>query len=140
MFTPRNIMIFGLPFGLAAHAYNEVAAEHIWAVRLYRSVRAAGVKVPNKITVNQTFQNLGFLYPLNLARRRECLLLPRFYGKTQFIPRRAGIFPAADHGWANTTYGTGAGDVRSSYCWNLWASLTGINIRLYQKTTALSRV
>ena len=89
------------PVWLAAHAYNQSPRNNMVRYVYTDPSGQAGVKIPNKITANQTFQNLRFFVSVESCRRRECLLLPRFYGKAQFIPRRSGIFPAADDGWPN---------------------------------------
>jgi prepilin-type N-terminal cleavage/methylation domain-containing protein len=127
------------PVWLPAHAYNQVSAEH-YARYVYTDPSGkAGVKVPNKITANQMFQNLGLLYPLNLAGDGSVYYCPGFTAKPNSILGAQEYSPLLTTDGPNTTYGTGAGAVRSSYGWNLWASLAGSNIRLYQKTSAITQ-
>ena len=58
---------FWPPIWLGGHAYQQVSGQHYGRYIYSDPGGQAGVKVPNKITVNQAFQNLGFLYPLGLA-------------------------------------------------------------------------
>jgi hypothetical protein len=41
---------------------------------------------------------------------------------------------------ADAILGTGAGAVRSSYCWNLWADYNSPNYRLYPKISSFTKV
>ncbi len=127
------------PVWLAAHAYNQVTAEQYGRYVYTDPSGQAGVKIPNKITANQTFQNLGFLYPLNLAGDGSVYYCPGFTAKPSSFLGAQEYSPLLTTDGPNATYGTGAGAVRSSYCWNLWASFTGSNIRLYQKTSAITQ-
>ena len=121
------------PVYLAAHAYNQVTAEH-YARYVYTDPNATvGLKVPTTITANQTFQNLGFLYPLKLAGDGGIFYCPSYNANPNSVLGAQEYSPLLTTDAANATYGSGGGDVRSSYCWNCWASLTGSNIRLYQK-------
>jgi hypothetical protein len=119
--------------------YQQVSAE-VYGRYIYTDPSGqAGVKVPNKITVNQAFQNLGFLYPLNLAGDGSVYYCPGFTAKPNSFLGAREYSPLLTADGPNSTYGTGAGDVRSSYCWNLWAKLTAQNIRLYQKTSDIKQ-
>ncbi len=121
------------PVWLAAHAYNQVTAEH-YARYVYTDPNGTvGLKVPTTMTVPQTFQNLGFLYPLKLAGDGGVFYCPSYNANPNSVLGAQEYSPLLTTDAANATYGSGGGDVRSSYCWNCWASLTGSNIRLYQK-------
>ena len=120
------------PIWLGGHAYNQVSAEHYGRYIYQDPAGAAGIKAPNKITANQTFQNLGFLYPMNLAGDGGVYFCPSYNAKPN-SPLGAQVYSPL-----LTT--TRSGDVRSSYCWNLWASLTRPNNpRLYQKTSDIKQ-
>ena len=119
------------PIYLGGHAYNQVTAEHYGRYIYTDPAGVASNKVPNKITVNQAFQNLGFLYPMSLAGDGGVYFCPSYNANPN------SPLGAQDYSPLLTT--DGEGDVRSSYCWNLWASLTGSNIRLYQKTSDLKQ-
>ena len=121
------------PVYLAAHAYNQVGGEH-YARYIYTDPAGqAGVKVPGSITVNQAFQNLGFLYPMKLAGDGGVYFCPSYTAKNGSYLGAQEYSPLLTTDAANAYYGAGAGDVRSSYCWNCCAGLTGSNIRRYQK-------
>ncbi len=125
------------PVWLGGHGYQQVTAEH-YARYIYTDpAGTAGLKVPNAITVNQAFQNLGFLYPLSLAGDGGVFFCPSYTAKAGSFLGAQEYSPLLTTDAANATYGTGAGDVRSSYCWNCWASLNPVNgvtnPRLYQK-------
>jgi prepilin-type N-terminal cleavage/methylation domain-containing protein len=130
------------PVQLPSHQYNQVSAEHYGRYIYSDPSGQAGVKVPGTITTTQspTFQNLGFLYPANYAGNGGDYFCPSYNAKPNSFLGAQEYSPLLTTDAANTTYGTGAGYVRSSYCWNLWASLTGSNIRRYQKTTDFKEV
>jgi prepilin-type N-terminal cleavage/methylation domain-containing protein len=121
------------PVYLAAHAYNQCTAEHYARYVYTDPTGTAGIKVPTTITANQTFQNLGFLYPLKLAGDGGVFYCPSYNAKPTSTLGSQEFSPLLTTAPANATYGSGAGDVRSSYCWNCWAGLNSPNIRLYQK-------
>ena len=113
------------PVYLAAHAYNQVTAEH-YARYIYTDPAGAiSNKVPNTITVNQAFQNLGYLYPMKLAGDGGVYFCPSYNAKPNS--------PLGAQAYSPLLTTTTGGEVRSSYCWNCWASLTSPNIRRYQK-------
>jgi prepilin-type N-terminal cleavage/methylation domain-containing protein len=123
------------PVYLAAHAYNQVTAEH-YARYIYTDPNlVVSNKVPSTITVNQAFQNLGFLYPLKLAGDGGIFYCPSYNGNPNSVLGAQNYSPLLTTDGANVALGQGGGNVRSSYCWNCWASLTGSNIRRYQKIT-----
>jgi prepilin-type N-terminal cleavage/methylation domain-containing protein len=126
------------PVQLPAHQYNQVSAEHYGRYIYTDPGASAGVKVPNTITVPQAFQNLGFLYPLGYAGNGSDYFCPSYNAKPKSFLGAQEYSPLLTTDAANATYGTSAGDVRSSYSWNLWAGLTGNNIRRYQKTSDFS--
>jgi prepilin-type N-terminal cleavage/methylation domain-containing protein len=115
------------------HSYNEVEAEHLGRYIYTDPGAAAGVKVPKTITVNYAFQNLGFLYPLNYIGDGTDYFCPSYNAKPNSFLGAQEYSPLLSTDAANATYGTSAGDVRSSYCWNLWANLNSPYPRLYQK-------
>ena len=64
---------------LGTHYYQQIGGEQ-YGRYIYtdpEATPAAGVKVPNKITVDRAFQNLGFLYPLGLAGDGGVYFLPQ---------------------------------------------------------------
>jgi len=128
------------PVYLAGHSFNEVEAEHIGRYVYTDPGGQAGVKVPRTITVAQAFQNLGFLYPLNYIGDGTDYFCPSYNEKPASILGAQQYSPLLTTDAANATYGSAAGDVRSSYCWNLWANLAAPNIRLYQKVSDFKAV
>jgi len=116
---------------LGGHQYNQVSAEHYGRYIYTDPAGAVSNKVPITITVNQAFQNLGFLYPMNLAGDGGVYFCPSYNAKS--------TSPLGAQAYSPLLTTDTSGDVRSSYCWNLWASLTGNNIRLYQKTSDLKQ-
>jgi prepilin-type N-terminal cleavage/methylation domain-containing protein len=118
------------PVDLPNHAYNEVAAEHYGR---YIYTQAAGpfpATVPKSILAPQTFENIGYLYPFKYVAAGEVYFCPSFNAKPGSLLGEQSYLPLL-------TTDT-EGDVRSSYCWNLWADVT-TNIRLYQKQSDLVR-
>jgi prepilin-type N-terminal cleavage/methylation domain-containing protein len=121
------------PVYLAGHAYNQVSAEHYTRYIYTDPNLIVSNKVPNTITVNQAFQNLGFLYPLKLAGDGGIFYCPSYNANPNSVLGAQAYSPLLTTDGANAALGQGGGNVRSSYCWNCWAGLTGSNIRLYQK-------
>ena len=122
------------------HVFQQISAEHYGRYVYQDPGNAAGVKVPRTVTVNQAFQNLGFLYPLNYVGDGGDYFCPSYTTKTDPFLGAQEYAPLLTTDAANATYGTSAGAVRSSYCWNLWAGLTGSNLRRYQKTSDFKEV
>jgi prepilin-type N-terminal cleavage/methylation domain-containing protein len=128
------------PIWLANHTFNEVAAEHYGRYIYTDPGTAAGVKVPNTVTVNNAFQNLGFLYPSKMVGDGGVYFCPAYNAKPNSPMGAQEYSPLLTTDAANATYGSGAGAVRSSYCWNLWAASTGSNVRLYQKVSDFKQI
>jgi prepilin-type N-terminal cleavage/methylation domain-containing protein len=128
------------PVYLAGHQFNQVSAEHYGRYVYTDPGSAAGVKVPNTVTVASAFQNLGFLYPYNYAGNGGVYFCPAYNAKPNSPIGAQEYSPLLTTDGASATYGSGAGAVRSSYCWNLWAGLTGNNIRRYQKLSDFKQV
>jgi prepilin-type N-terminal cleavage/methylation domain-containing protein len=123
------------PVYLPAHTYNEVAAEHYGR---YIFTADASATLPEKVDRNstkpQTFQNLGFLYPANLAGDGSIYYCPSYNSKPG-SPLGSGAYsPLLTT--SSGLDGTATGDVRSSYCWNLWAALASPNVRRYPKISS----
>jgi prepilin-type N-terminal cleavage/methylation domain-containing protein len=131
------------PVWLPSHAYNQVSAEHYGRYIYTDPNGAAGVKVPKTITVNQAFQNLGFLYASGLAGDGGIYFCPSYNSKPASPLGSQEYTPLLTTDAANAALGSGGGDVRSSYCWNLWADAsdtTTPNKRLYPKTSSFQGV
>jgi len=128
------------PVNLAAHQFNQVSGEHYGRYVYTDPGNAAGVKVPNAVTVANAFQNLGFLYPENYIGNGGVLFCPAYNAKPNSPIGAQEYSPLLTTDAASATYGSAAGAVRSSYCWNLWAGLTGNNIRRYQKLSNFTQV
>lgn len=128
------------PVGLSGHQYNQVSAEHYGRYIYTDPAGAAGVKVPKSITVAQTFQNLGYLYPANYIGDGSAYFCPSYNAKPSSFLGAQEYSPLLTTDAANAFYGSSAGAVRSSYCWNLWANLASPNIRRYQKTSDFKQV
>jgi prepilin-type N-terminal cleavage/methylation domain-containing protein len=124
----------------ANHTFNQVAAEHYGRYIYTDPNGAAGVKVPNIVTVKYAFQNLGFLYPSGYVADGADYFCPAYNGKPQSFLGAQEYSPLLTTDAANSYYGSGSGAVRSSYCWNLWANLTSPNVRRYQKTTDFKQI
>jgi hypothetical protein len=92
------------------------------------------------VTVKYAFQNLGFLYPSGYAGNGGVYFCPSYNAKPNSFLGAQEYSPLLTTDAANATYGSGAGAVRSSYCWNLWAGLTGNNIRRFQKISDFKEV
>jgi prepilin-type N-terminal cleavage/methylation domain-containing protein len=128
------------PVSLPGHTFNEVNAEHYGRYIYTDPKGTAGVKVPNSVTVSNTFQNLGYLYASGYAGSGGVYFCPAYSAKPNSILGAQEYSPLLTTDAANATYGSGGGDVRSSYCWNLWANLTAPNVRLYQKLSDFKQV
>jgi prepilin-type N-terminal cleavage/methylation domain-containing protein len=124
------------PVHLPAHSYNEVAAEHYGRYIYVDPSGTAGVKVPTTITVDQAFQNLGFLYPLGYLGNGSSYYCPSYNSKPLSPLGSIAYLPLLTTSVG--VNGSGTGDVRSSYCWNLWAGLTSPNARLYPKISSFN--
>ncbi len=116
---------------LPGHNLNQVDAEH-YGRYIYTDpvTTTTPVTVPKSINEPQAFQNLGFLYPMGYVGAGAVYFCPGYnakpaseLGETDYLP-----LLTTDR----------EGDVRSSYCWNLWADVT-TDIRLYQKQSDLNR-
>ena len=127
------------PVFLANHTFNEVAAEHYGRYIYTDPNGAAGVKVPGVVTVPSAFQNLGFLYASRYVGSGGVYFCPAYNAKPNSILGAQEYSPLLTTDGANATYGSGGGDVRSSYCWNLWADAT-TDIRLYPKLSNFKQV
>lgn len=77
------------------------------------------------------FQNLGYLYAMNLIGDGTVLFCPSFnakdsqFGKLDYTPLLTS---------------DGSGRVRSTYCWNPWADTNSPNVRLYPKLSSFRGV
>jgi prepilin-type N-terminal cleavage/methylation domain-containing protein len=124
----------------ANHTFNQVAAEHYGRFIYTDPAAQAGIKVPNTVTVKYAFQNLGFLYPSGYVGNGANYFCAAYNSKPNSILGAQEYSPLLTTDAANPTYGTGAGDVRSSYCWNLWANLAAPNVRRYQKVSDFKQI
>ena len=123
------------PIWLPNHAYNDVGAEHYGRYIYTDTNGTPNVKVTRALNLPQSFQNLGFLYGENYIGDGTDFFCPSYNNKpTSQLGAQAYLPLLTTSSGAN---GTSSGDVRSSYCWNLWASLTAANgvpnPRLYPK-------
>jgi prepilin-type N-terminal cleavage/methylation domain-containing protein len=131
------------PVWLPQHAFNQVSAEHYGRYIYTDPNSTAGVKVPNTITVKQAFQNLGFLYASGYAGNGSIYFCPSYNNKPTSPLGSQEYSPLLTTDAANAALGSGGGDVRSSYCWNLWADaadMTTPNKRLYPKISSFQGV
>jgi|GEM_PF-720663 prepilin-type N-terminal cleavage/methylation domain-containing protein len=113
---------------LPDHTLNAIEAEHYG--RYLYTAPSGPVTVPKAITGPQLFQNLGFLYPMGYVGAGAVYYCPSYNAKPGSVLGEQEYMPLL------TT--DGEGDVRSSYCWNLWADVT-TDIRLYQRQSDLVR-
>jgi prepilin-type N-terminal cleavage/methylation domain-containing protein len=125
---------------LPNHQLNQVSAEHYGRYVYQDPGNAAGVKVPKTVTVNQAFQNLGLLYPLGYVGDGKIFFCPCYNAKSASLLGSQQYMPLLTTTGADATLGTGAGAVRSSYCWNLWADYNSPNYRLYPKISSFTKV
>ena len=128
------------PSNIAAHTFNEVQDEHYGRYVYTDPNGQAGVKVPKTVTAPNTFQNLGFLYPANYVGDGTVYFCPAYNAKPNSFLGAQEYSPLLTTDNANTYYGTPAGAVRSSYCWNLWANQATPYVRLYQKLSDFKQV
>jgi prepilin-type N-terminal cleavage/methylation domain-containing protein len=131
------------PVWLPAHAFNQVSAEHYGRYVYTDPNGNAGVRVPKTITVGQAFQNLGFLYPSGYVGDGSDYYCPSYNQKPTSPLGAQEYSPLLTTDAANAALGSGGGDVRSSYCWNLWADAndtTTPNKRLYPKISSFQGV
>jgi prepilin-type N-terminal cleavage/methylation domain-containing protein len=126
--------------GGTPHQFNQVAAEHYGRYIYTDPGQQALLKVPNTVTAPYSFQNLGFLYPAKYVGNGGVYFCPAYNAKPNSPMGAQEYSPLLTTDAASATYGSGAGDVRSSYCWNLWADLTANNIRLYQKASDFKQI
>jgi len=129
------------PIDLPDHSFNEVGAEHYGRYLYVDPNGNAGVKVPTTVTVPQAFQNLGFLYPYTYVGNGGVYYCPSYDAKPLSPLGAIAYEPLLTTSVG--VNGSGTGDVRSSYCWNLWASLTTLNgipnPRLYPKISSFNQ-
>jgi prepilin-type N-terminal cleavage/methylation domain-containing protein len=128
------------PVWLPAHTFQEVAAEHYGRYIYTDPAGGSGVKVPNTVTINQAFQNLGFLYPMHYAGDGTIFFCPSYNNKANSPLGSAYYTPLLTTSVAIPAIGAAGGDVRSSYCWNLWANVAAPNLRLYPKISSFQGV
>ncbi len=116
---------------LPGHNLDQVEAEH-YGRYIYTDpvTTTTPVTVPKAINQPQAFQNLGFLYPMGYVASGAVYFCPSYNAKP------ASLLGEQDYVPLLTT--DGEGDVRSSYCWNLWADVS-TDIRLYKKQTDFLR-
>jgi prepilin-type N-terminal cleavage/methylation domain-containing protein len=128
------------PVWLPSHAFNQCSAEHYGRYVYTDPNGTAGLKVSKTTTANNTYQNLGFLYPANYAGDGTVFFCPSYNHKPSSLLGSQEYSPLLTTDAANAALGTGAGDVRSSYCWNLWAAPSGNNIQLYPKISSFQGI
>jgi prepilin-type N-terminal cleavage/methylation domain-containing protein len=114
---------------LPGHGVNEVVAEHYGRYIYTDPAGTVGLKVPMTETAADQFQNIGYLYPAKYIGNGEDFFCPSYNNKPTSLLGQTPYLPLM------TT--STDGDVRSSYCWNLWATLGTVNgienPRLYPK-------
>jgi hypothetical protein len=121
-----NLPVIDLP----GHNLNEIAAEHYGRYVYTDPNGASRVQVPKTIPGPQAFQNLGYLYPMGYVAAGMVYYCPSFNAKSGSLLGEQQYIPLL-------TTDT-EGDVRSSYCWNLWANVS-TDIRLYKNQADLVR-
>ncbi len=129
------------PVNLPSHAFNQVSAEHYGRYIYTDPAGSPGVKVPKNITVDQAFQNLGFLYPAGYVGDGTVYYCPSYNSKATSPLGQIAYLPLLTTSVG--VNGSATGDVRSSYCWNLWATnatVNGIpNQRRYPKISSFNQ-
>jgi hypothetical protein len=115
-----------------------VAAEH-YGRYIYTDPNGnANVKVPMLVSQADQFQNLGYLYPAKYIGNGEDFFCPGYNNKPTSLLGAEMYMPLLTTSAAAGSGATesGAGDVRSSYCWNLWAGLDTAHLRRFPKTSS----
>jgi len=108
--------------GLGNQVVNQVSVEQDGRYAYTDPNGKAGVSVPKVETLSTQFQNLGYLYPANYIGSGAAFFCPGYNDKPLSPDGAAAYLPLLTT--SSGVNGTATGDVRSSYCWNLWASLT----------------
>ena len=138
------------PVYLANHKYNQVSAEHYGRyiytdpqAREGYKVRQQGDEAKTSASTDQSFQNLGYLFPAKYIGDGKSYFCPSYNSKNG-SPLGAQFYsPVLTTSKTTTVDGDSlvGGDVRSSYCWNLWAdATTSANPRLYPKISSFKSV
>jgi prepilin-type N-terminal cleavage/methylation domain-containing protein len=127
------------PVDLINHAFNEVAAEHygryVYTDNDSPLATTGGYLVPKTPPKdNNEFQNLGYLYPANYVGNGADFFCPSYNSKPQSPLGELPYTPLLST--CKDIDGLSPGEIRSSYCWNLWASLGADNPRLYPKISS----
>jgi prepilin-type N-terminal cleavage/methylation domain-containing protein len=124
----------------ATHGFNDVEAEHYgrYTYISANTTSGGGEFVQKTETTPYEFQNVGYLYEANYAGNGGDFFCPAYNNKPTSANGATPYMPLLTT--STGANGTTAGDVRSSYCWNLWASLTAangvVNPRLFPKTSS----
>jgi prepilin-type N-terminal cleavage/methylation domain-containing protein len=135
------------PVFLPSHSYNQLTAEHygryIYTDPSGRSgyyVGPSGNDAKSAASTDQTWQNLGYLYPAKYAGNGGMYYCPSYNAKPDSPLGAEAYSPLLTTSTVNPVNGLVGGEIRSSYCWNLWAdtaTVSGIpNPRLYPKVTS----
>jgi len=138
------------PVFLANHGFNQVSAEHYGRYIFTDPTGASGYKVSqsgdeakSSASTDQTFQNLGFLYPAKYIGDGTDYFCPSYNAKPGSPLGAQYYSPVLTTSVAITVDGQTlvGGEIRSSYCWNLWADATAANNpRLYPKLSKFGGV
>ena len=132
---------------LAAHGLNQVSGEHYGRYiytdpsgRSQYKIHLSGDEAKSSKDTDQTFQNLGYLFPAKYIGDGKDYFCPSYSSKPG-SPLGAEYYSPVLTTSSTTTLPDGStlvgGDVRSSYCWNLWADPTAAkNPRLYPKISS----
>jgi prepilin-type N-terminal cleavage/methylation domain-containing protein len=130
------------PVLLPNHQFNQVSAEHygryIYTDPSGRSgyyVNPTGNDAKSSASTDQTWQNLGYLYPMRYAGNGGVYYCPSYNHKPNSPLGAQAYSPLLSTSQSAVVDGVTliGGEIRSSYCWNLWANTASPNIRLYQK-------
>jgi prepilin-type N-terminal cleavage/methylation domain-containing protein len=119
----------------AVHGFNNFQEEHygryIYEQNTTTSFGGPDPAAPFKVSpavVTPYFQNLGYLYPMNMASDGTIFYCPAYNSK-------GGTNMDMSAGYYSPLLTTdNIGDVRSSFIWNPWAN-AATSARLYQKTS-----
>jgi len=118
------------PVDLPNHAFNEVGAEHYGRYVYCGTPTTTVPKAFPPGEVDTNFQNIGYLYPMGYVGTGAIFFCPSYNSKPTSPLGEAAYLPLL-------TTDSPDGDVRSSYCWNLWADpVDEFHPRLYPKQSS----
>jgi prepilin-type N-terminal cleavage/methylation domain-containing protein len=140
MYASDSNDMFPIVYLYPGHEINQVSAEHYGRYIYTDPNGSPNIKVPANENSSYQFQNLGYLYPAKYIGNGSSYFCPSYNNKAGSPLGADAYSPLLTT--SSGVDGTTAGDVRSSYCWNLWASATAVganpNPRLYPKVSSFN--